>query len=137
MSGDRDPAPFRYVPPKRRRWHEDLSWWMVLDPKRLLDWLFTLLLARLPNDLTRLGVCTLAGFAVGFGLGLFGDDGWRDGLIGGGLIGTLAAVGFSVIWTRRRHREQGGGRLARLLLTFALCVLAALVVIGVMYARGG
>ena len=138
MSGGRPPV--RYVPPKPRRWHEDLSWWSVLSPTHLVAQLvgtpFVLLLNRLPNDWMRLGASALVGFLIGF-VGGIAFENWRAGVSAGGVLGTLGAGTFGVMWLCRVHREAGGGRASRMLLGFALCVLAAMAVAAVLSFGGG
>lgn len=129
------PQKARYIPPKPSRWHENLSWTMLLfSPFVVLLGVFLAGVNRLPSNRARLAAFAVAGFVIGLVIGLIGEAGWSRSMASGVAFSTLAMMIYCAMWFRDRGRpdkEKGwlDGVAFGLICVFAAVVFSMILII--------
>lgn len=118
----------RYIPPKPRRWHEELSWTLIFNPSVLILGLFAAAARKLPSERARFSAFAGAGFVVGLAIGLGSEIDWKRGLTLGAVVGTIGIFVYAAMHFSSRgnpaHRSGWTGGV----IMAVICVVAAVVV---------
>ena len=118
-----------YIPPQPRRWHEDLSWFLLFNPPVLILALFAAGARALPSHRARFSAFGAAGFLIGSSIGLMPEADWVDAFVFGAIFGTFGLFVYGAIWLRT---GRGFGALGVLL----VCLIAAVVISAMMTFAG-